>query len=383
MRGAGGFVNGDDLLFPWFQKMYYTLTRRFCNILAMRLKTFYAKTMTEAMRMVRETLGEDAIIVATRDENGGKAVRVTAAVEMSGDYGGGGPAFEIGRGAGGGGMAAPSRDWLQYDDEEEQSVVAEALTDALLRHAAPEEITDQILSCATVMALEKPEVALSAALEHLFAFRPLPVRGQRKPLMMVGPPGAGKTLAVAKIAARGVMNGQKVAVISCDTLRAGGLEQLGAFTKLLGIPLVKARDPAELKTAVEKASGADLVLVDTGGINPFAVREVADLARLIAASGGDPLLAMPAGGDAEESGEVARVFSTIGVRWMMPTRLDIARRLGGLLEAAHRGSMSFSDASDTPQVADGLSLLDPARLCALLMPELQKDSGRIVRKTAG
>ena len=55
----------------------------------MRLKSFYAKTMTEAMQMVRETLGEDAIIVATREEKGGKAVRVTAAVE---------PAFELGRG---------------------------------------------------------------------------------------------------------------------------------------------------------------------------------------------------------------------------------------------------------------------------------------------
>ena len=47
----------------------------------MRLKSFYAKTMTEAMQMVRENLGEDAIIVATREENGGKAVRVTAAVD--------------------------------------------------------------------------------------------------------------------------------------------------------------------------------------------------------------------------------------------------------------------------------------------------------------
>lgn len=331
--------------------------------------------------MVRETLGEDAIIVATREENGGKAVRVTAAVEMMSERGG--PAFEIGRG--GGGLEAPSRDWLQYDEEEEQSIVAEALTDALLRHAAPEDITDQILSCATVMALEKPDVALTAAIEHLFAFRPLPRQGLRKPLMMVGAPGAGKTLAVAKIAARGVMNGLRVSVISCDTLRAGGLEQLGAFTKLLGISLLKARDPAELKAAVEKTAGAgaDQILIDTGGINPFAAREVADLARLMAYSSADPLLAMPAGGDAEESGEIARVFATIGVRWMMPTRLDIARRLGGLLEAAHRGPMSFSDASDTPQVADGLSTMDPARLCGLLMPDLQKDSGRIVRKTAG
>jgi len=33
----------------------------------MRLKSFSAKTMKDAMRQVRDTLGEDAIIVATRE----------------------------------------------------------------------------------------------------------------------------------------------------------------------------------------------------------------------------------------------------------------------------------------------------------------------------
>ena len=37
--------------------------------------------MTEAMKMVRDALGEEAIIIATREEDGGKSVRVTAAIE--------------------------------------------------------------------------------------------------------------------------------------------------------------------------------------------------------------------------------------------------------------------------------------------------------------
>ena len=46
----------------------------------MRLKSFTAKTMKEAMQMVRDELGENAVIVATREESGG--VRVTAALEQ-------------------------------------------------------------------------------------------------------------------------------------------------------------------------------------------------------------------------------------------------------------------------------------------------------------
>jgi flagellar biosynthesis GTPase FlhF len=48
----------------------------------MRLKSFQAKSMSEAMRQIKETLGDDAIIVSTKEEAGGW-VRVTAAVEQA------------------------------------------------------------------------------------------------------------------------------------------------------------------------------------------------------------------------------------------------------------------------------------------------------------
>ncbi len=313
--------------------------------------------------MVRETLGEDAIIIATREERGGKAVRVTAAIEQY-DESARAPAFEISRDS----VPADPEDWLQYDDEDIEATINEELTDAMLRHGVPEDVTDMILSCATVMGLEQPHIALIAALEHLYGFRPLPRKACRKPLMVVGPPGSGKTLAVAKMAARGVMDGLKVVAITTDTVRAGGLEQLSAFTKILKVPLLKAATPEELKAALEKTNAADQVLIDTGGLNPFSKEEVKSLAKLIAAGDVDPILVMPAAGDAEESGEIARVFATVGVRWMLPTRLDISRRLGGLLQAAHQGGLAFADASNTPQVAEGLMAMTPENLCELLMP---------------
>ena len=58
----------------------------------MRLKSYTAKTTKDAMQMVREELGEDAIIVATHEEKnavGGRQVRITAAVEKDGFHTGG------------------------------------------------------------------------------------------------------------------------------------------------------------------------------------------------------------------------------------------------------------------------------------------------------
>lgn len=341
--------------------------------------------MTEAMRMVRESLGEDAIIVATREEDGGKTVRVTAAIEQDRlDALPGGPAFEVGRPEPGRpGTPTVSRDWLQYDAEEAESAVAEAITDTLLRHGVPEEVTDQIVSCATVMALEQPRVALVAALEHLFAFHPLPARPQNRPLILVGPPGAGKTLAVAKLAARGTLSGLKVCVITTDTIRAGGVEQLSAFTSLLDIPLLKARTPEDMAACLRRVGEVDQVVIDTAGINPFAAADLVDLRRIVEAASGEAILVLPAGIDADECGDMARAFATAGVERILPTRLDVARRLGGLLQAAYQGRLAFADASCTPQVAAGFVALDPASLCGFLMPSDAERSGQTKTKAAG
>jgi flagellar biosynthesis protein FlhF len=338
----------------------------------MRLKSFYAKTMTEAMHMVREALGEDAIIIATREENGGKAVRVTAAIDHEfapapppKSSAAPDPSFEIGK------LIAQRDDWLQYDDEEsDDDRVSEAVIDIMLKHAVPEDVMDQIISCVSVMGLEDPAVALVGAYDTLFTFAPLPQKAHKKALMFVGPPGAGKTLTAAKQAARLVLNGQKVAVITCDTVRAGGIEQLQAFTRLLKTDLLKAKNAIDLAMHIKSLSGkVDQIIIDTAGSNPFDAKDMKDLASLMASGDIEPILVLPAAMDATECGEMARIFAAIGVRRFIPSRVDIARRLGGLLAAAHAGALSFADVSNTAKVADGLAPLTPSLLASFFLPK--------------
>lgn len=329
----------------------------------MRLKSFYAKTVTEAMQMVRDMLGEDAIIVSTREEKGGKGVCVTAAIEPGFERSGkgsGSPNFEIGSADDGG--------WLQYDDEDEEFAVTEEITEAMLKHGVPEDVLDHIISCATVIGLEQPSVALVAAVEHLFSFTPMPKKAAKKPFIFYGAPGSGKTLAVAKLAARGVMNGLSVGVITTDTARAGGIEQLGAFTKLLRIDLKKAKSAADLRALLADMRGLDQIYVDTQGINPFSRDDMKQAAILAGAAEMESILVMAGGMDPYESGEISRCFSAIGVNRLMPTRIDMARRLGGILSAAQYGGMSFTDAGNSPKVAEGLMDITPQSLTKLLMP---------------
>jgi len=368
----------------------------------MRLKSFSAKTMTEAMQMVRDALGEDAIIVATREEQGGPArggmVNVTAAIDPGLNDG----PYDTDEGfddmptrfsdvldddvnfeTHGRRAASGSRDWLQYDDESENAGIGEEITDTLLRHGVTEDVMDNILSCATVVGLESSGIALMAAIEHLFQFKPLPTQGHPKAMMMVGPPGAGKTLAVAKMAARGAMNGLKLGVVTCDTVRAGGIDQLKSFTDLLQVKLHTASSPKELQGVLNTLSGVEQVIIDTAALNPFDKNDVRSLARLIGVGGIEPYAVMPGGVDAEESAEMARVFSTIGVEAIIPTRLDMARRLGGILSAAHQGGLSIADASNTPKVADGLIQITPKSLSKILMPSAFREMGTDSVRKAG
>jgi len=335
----------------------------------MRLKSFTASTMKEAMNMIRETLGEDAIILSTREENGGKTVRVTAAIDKDTEATMPKAMAEVG-----------FDDWDFH--EEDQNDAAEEVGDALLRHAVPDELMNDILAHVNTMGLPDPRDAMLNALQTMFTFKPLPTKTYGRALMMVGPPGAGKTLAAAKIAARGALTGQRVAVITTDTIRAGGVEQLEAFTRLMKIDLKKAGTAKELKDRLAEIKGVDQIIIDTAGINPFDPESVKLIARLIGATECDPILVMPAGMDADESGEMARVFAMVGAKSMIPTRIDVARRLGSLLSAARQGGLNLAEVSATAKVADGLSPMSAARLTQLLLPRAQ-DAGLAKIRKAG
>lgn len=325
------------------------------------------------MHMVRNSLGEDAIIVATREENGGKSVRITAAVERHDAMEDNGYDHIFSDDMEENGENHLANDFFEADEIEDENAVIERLTDVMLRHSVPEDITDQIISCATVIGLQQPDVSLTAAIEHLFSFKPLPQKPNGTAYMLVGPPGAGKTLATAKLAARAKMNGQAATVISTDTVRAGGMEQLAAFMRVMQTKLVRARNGKELKAVLQDTNNQGHIFIDTGAVNPFDPEEMRDLARLISVGDIEPILVMPAGMDADESGEIARVYGPLGVRYMLPTRIDFARRLGGILSAAHYGGLVFADASNTAQVAGGLMSLSPRKITNLLMPEIKRE----------
>lgn len=294
----------------------------------MRLKLYRAPAMAAAMALVRAELGDDALILATRRV--GDGVEVTAALEPS----------ELPPPP----LAPPDPVRLA----------------ALEFHAVPASLHDALL-----------QGELPDALAGVVRFAALPLAEQ--PLLLAGPPGAGKTLTVVRLATCLVMAGITPMVITTDGKRAGATEQLAAFTKLLGISLLVACHPVTLGRAMTHRQPDAPVLVDTPGYDPFDPSQMDELAALAATADAATVLVLPAGLDTAKSADLATAYAAAGARQLVATRCDLARRLGGILAASASADLALTEAGIGPGAADGLLSITPDwladRLLATPRPE--------------
>ncbi len=329
----------------------------------MLVKTFTASTTVKAMALVREELGEDAIIVSTQRNTEGPGIHIVAA-EGKPD-GAPRPAFMPKITPNG----ALTEARTGFNEGPGRLDIYETVCRTLDYHGVPGSLTERLSHAAAALGAPDPAAALAGAMDAHFAFSAVPSPRDAKPVMLIGPPGAGKTLTTAKLTARAVMAGQSVGVITTDTKRAGAGEQLNAFMRVLKVDMKTAATPGELAEAAARMEDRDVVYIDTAAVNPYLDGDMAALGGLIKATEADPLVVLAAGGDALDTADMARAFADIGARRMVATRLDVARRMGCLLAAADHSRLAFSGVSITPSVAKGLSAINAVSLARLIMPE--------------
>ncbi|MCF6197715.1 MAG: ATP-binding protein, partial [Emcibacter sp.] len=284
----------------------------------MRLKIFTADNMKAALAQVREALGDDAIIINTSEENG--EVSVTAAMEVPT------PKVRPRNAKKPRPKPAPvkkSLKELELDDNSERADLSFFLT----HHGIAKAMTERILETAQSFEDDSNVNSLAHALDIMFHFSPVSNDYQSRPVMLVGPPGVGKTVTAAKLASQAVLAGRTIRLINTDTIRTGGTAQLEGYAEVLKTTVIEAPEPELLSAAIETNRQPDeLVIIDTMGYNPTSRAEMAELHKFIQAHDVEPLLVIAACADPQEAQEIAESYASLGVRRFIATRLDVARR---------------------------------------------------------
>lgn len=380
----------------------------------MKIKRFFASDMRQAIRLVREEQGPDAVILSSRRVDGG--VEIISAVDFDQDLVsemvGGGPArrpdpaappeapeseeaewlAEAQVGVAAAARPRPEIEWSQdpaiVEMRRELKSMRDLLQDQLAQLAWGEVARREPFKAQIIRRLLRLGFSSRVARGLVARLGPGtdPERAWREVLYrlaqdikvmddelmdrggvvaLVGPTGVGKTTTAAKIAARFALRHgrQHVALVSADAYRIGAQKQLLTFGQLIGVEVHNAASHEELRELLARLRGRRLVLIDTAGMSQRDMRLNAQFKALSGVPAIKTYLVVSAATQRAVLDEVVRAFSRARLDACVLTKIDEAASLGDALSmvVGHRLPLAF--VSDGQRVPEDLH---PARVSRLI-----------------
>jgi flagellar biosynthesis protein FlhF len=182
----------------------------------------------------------------------------------------------------------------------------------------------------------------------------------------VGATGVGKTTMLAKIAVRWILRHgvNDLALVACDNVRIGAQDQMQALGQLLGVPVHVPERFEGLPDLLTKLERYRLVLVDTPGSSLRDAQLGPRLATLANCNSKlETALVLAACAQAGVLEETVQRFRPANPASCLLTKLDEAASLGGALSVLIRARLPLSYTSDGQRVPEDLR---PARSLELV-----------------
>lgn len=185
---------------------------------------------------------------------------------------------------------------------------------------------------------------------------------------LIGATGVGKTTTAAKLAAQCVKQygAGSVGLITLDTYRVSGYEQLRAYGRMLGVVAHLAHDRAALKDLLNLLANKRMVIIDTAGLGQRDQRiqdmlDVLDMPKL------KKCLVLNAGAHGDTLDEVLTSFKASQLHGVVLSKVDEAVKLGPAIDALIRHQVVLRGVANGQRVPEDWQNPDAAALVRVAM----------------
>jgi len=264
----------------------------------MHIKRFRGKTLEEALKGVKATFGEDAVILSTKKGNG--LAEVLAAVDFDIE--------EIEEGVTGSRVVENRLNDLRAELSDIKHLFSSVVKDTAIKDlinleggalrlyqemvasGVHERLSESIIRMASTSKNggDLKDRWYRVVKENIDICNPLAGGERPRILAFVGPTGVGKTMTIAKLAGRLRQRYKaKVGLVSIDNTRPGANEVLKSYGDTFGLSLEILTTKKGFNKAVWNNKDKDIVLIDTPGRNPKDTNAIIELKEIL--NGGLPI----------------------------------------------------------------------------------------------
>jgi len=365
----------------------------------MKIKSYFASSVEEAMSQARHELGEDAMLVNSRKASVETRHLGTYEVVFASDMPPGAP--EEGPAAASPPLPEPNdrlaRQMFELKRELEgmrRTISRSALAPSAWRDSNPDvsdafgtltanevlpELAREIIQAAEARiskagSAKLPHPFRGALIEELESrIRVEAVLGRREGrpriVALVGPPGAGKTTTLVKLAVNyGLAARRPVLLLSMDTYRVAAAEQLRSYSAILGVGFQLVETVAALAQAIEENRGKELIFLDTPGLGTAEMASYSALAQFLSTREDiDTHLTVSCSMKTADLSRVVDGFELFRPRRIIFTKVDETASFGTILNESVRTGKPVSFLATGQRIPEDLEAATKSRVAEFIL----------------
>ncbi|MBX3422924.1 MAG: hypothetical protein KF752_15325 [Pirellulaceae bacterium] len=350
----------------------------------MRIETFRAGTIQEALQLVREKLGPDASVIQTREV--GSRLFTRRRIEVQAGLVAKPTAVQtIQPQPNPWQVASTQRLTPQLDAGEFNQITSGAavrVRQELIEAGVPAEFVSHVLiaACQKCGPESQDDVwmirsaAVQAVADRLAVASTVELMPhQQRILAFVGPSGVGKTSMLAKLAWRAYRDhGCQIGMMTVDSWQSGVADPLLDYAEQVNAHVEVVSSIEQATPALQRMRECDLVLLDTAGRSPQDAQHMAALKQLLELAQPDEIhLNLPATAATSYIQSAIEKFGAITPLHLNITKLDEVSGMGHWLPVLWTRALPVNFLSYGQHTTGDLTTANARRLASILLGQLK------------